>query len=238
MADSKDHPGRRAVLRAGVLGGGSAAALAATGAGPGSVLALADTAAKPKVFELFAQEDLNFETLDRAGQSPGTGRPRSARSSPRSTRSTAAGLCTRPTTTSSARRRGGSGQLADRERLARQQGQRPQRLPARRHLLGRQPVLRPRHPLSPPASRRASSPPCKRVKVGLCCLHAVRPALGVRADPVRGRPGCRATSCRPDNLERAAADGHPEQRERRAERRPGRVRWRGRPGARLQRPDP
>ena len=63
MADSKDHPGRRAVLRAGVLGGGSAAALAATGAGPGSVLALADTAAKPKVFELFDQEDLNFETL-------------------------------------------------------------------------------------------------------------------------------------------------------------------------------
>ena len=49
------------MLRAGVLGGGGAAALAATG-GAG-VLAAAARPPKPAAFELFAQQDLNFETL-------------------------------------------------------------------------------------------------------------------------------------------------------------------------------
>jgi dienelactone hydrolase len=57
-------PGRRSLLRAGVLGGGAVAALGAGGLG-GAARALASggAAAKQPPFRLFAQEDLNFETL-------------------------------------------------------------------------------------------------------------------------------------------------------------------------------
>ncbi len=57
-------PGRRSLLRAGVLGGGAAVALGAGGLG-GAARALASggAAATQPPFRLFAQEDLNFETL-------------------------------------------------------------------------------------------------------------------------------------------------------------------------------
>lgn len=53
-------PGRRSVLRAAVLGGGAAAAFGAAGAAGG--LGKAEAATQPP-FQLFAQADLNFETL-------------------------------------------------------------------------------------------------------------------------------------------------------------------------------
>src|SRR5262249_35575467 len=61
-----DDPGRgrRSLLRAGVLGGGAAMALGAGSLGGGArALASGGAAAKPPPFRLFAQEDLNFETL-------------------------------------------------------------------------------------------------------------------------------------------------------------------------------
>ncbi|MGO9726653.1 MAG: alpha/beta hydrolase family protein [Streptosporangiaceae bacterium] len=61
---------RRALLRAGALGGGAAATLAAGGvaaararAAAGARVPASQVAAKPPAFELFAQPDLNFETL-------------------------------------------------------------------------------------------------------------------------------------------------------------------------------
>lgn len=93
---------RRALLRAGALGGGTVAALAAGGAAASAALAApaaaaghaaaasgsglagaaaeaAATAATHPAFSLFSQEDLNFETLFTLG-SAATARPRSARS--------------------------------------------------------------------------------------------------------------------------------------------------------------
>jgi hypothetical protein len=57
-------PGRRSLLRAGVLGGGAVAALGVGGLG-GAARALASggAAATQPPFRLFAQEDMNFETL-------------------------------------------------------------------------------------------------------------------------------------------------------------------------------
>jgi hypothetical protein len=57
-------PGRRSLLRAGVLGGGASVALGAGGLG-GAARALASggAAVKQPPFRLFAQEDMNFETL-------------------------------------------------------------------------------------------------------------------------------------------------------------------------------
>jgi dienelactone hydrolase len=73
MLDSRTGPdraaggrvGRRAVLRAGALGGGAAAALAAGGvAATGARAAAGSPGTAPfPPFALFAQEDLNFETL-------------------------------------------------------------------------------------------------------------------------------------------------------------------------------
>jgi X-Pro dipeptidyl-peptidase (S15 family) len=67
VADSTDLPGRRALLRAGVLGGGTAAAFSAASsflAAPQNALAAdAATERASRPFELFSQQDLNFETL-------------------------------------------------------------------------------------------------------------------------------------------------------------------------------
>jgi hypothetical protein len=67
VAGSTDFPGRRALLRAGVLGGGAAAAFSAASPVLGAAQdALAASAAKQSTyrpFELFSQQDLNFETL-------------------------------------------------------------------------------------------------------------------------------------------------------------------------------
>jgi hypothetical protein len=66
VAGSTDFPGRRALLRAGVLGGGAAAALSASpilGAAPDALAAGAAKQSTYRPFELFSQQDLNFETL-------------------------------------------------------------------------------------------------------------------------------------------------------------------------------
>jgi Esterase FrsA-like len=67
VAGTTDFPGRRALLRAGVLGGGAAAALAAAGpvlgAAPDALAADAATRSTYRPFELFSPSDLNFETL-------------------------------------------------------------------------------------------------------------------------------------------------------------------------------